>query len=160
MWSIFGRYSGVFFGGRYSIKPQWPACNTEVCNVFHYCLQCFTWASASHFEQELVLWPLLGCCLPPTTTFAASLFHSCFNSWWLHLDGQHNHLRLYNSCQRLPSGTAFKKNTPAFLFPHLPLIRCCCLVRHLARWARTTFSATHQGWTWQFSLRTSAQNIS
>ena len=36
----------------------------QQCNVFHYC-QCFTWASASHFEQELVLGPLLGY-LPPT----------------------------------------------------------------------------------------------
>ena len=33
MWSIFGRYSGFFFGGRYSIKPQWPAWR---CVLFLY----------------------------------------------------------------------------------------------------------------------------
>ena len=31
MWSIFGRYLVFFFGGRYLIKPQWPACKSCSC---------------------------------------------------------------------------------------------------------------------------------
>ena len=113
--------------------------NAIIARVFYASISFTFWARTCSLTTT---WLLASHKL---ATFAASLFHP----WWLHLDGQHNHLRLCNSWllkTSLPSGTAFQNNHPWLPFPHLPLIRWSCLVRHLARWAGTTFSATHQGW--------------
>ena len=113
--------------------------NAIIARVFYASISFTFWARTCSLTTT---WLLASHKL---ATFAASLFQP----WWLHLDGQHNHLRLCNSWllkTSLPSGTAFQNNHPWLPFPHLPLIRWPCLVRHLARWAGTTFSATHQGW--------------
>ena len=82
--------------------------NAIIARVFYASISFTFWARTCSLTTT---WLLASHKL---ATFAASLFQP----WWLHLDGQHNHLRLCNSWLGLAflQGRPFKITTPGFLF--------------------------------------------
>ena len=117
---VFNLYSSILMWMQY-----WRLLLMNAAILCSVIVGCFTWASASHFEQELVLWPLLGYLPPPTIL-----------DLLLHYLTPGDFIILFNCAivctKSFLQGWPFKIITPGFLFPHLLLIRWSCLVKHLA----------------------------